>query len=75
MARIDNIIAAVVDPINAMGEPCRFSQPICAAHATTAGAVNERKPATIPIPMAKTRRWFTNYSSLTATSISRKSDM
>jgi hypothetical protein len=42
--------------MNASGEPCKFSQLKCAAHATTAGAVNERNPATIPIPKAKTKR-------------------
>ncbi len=55
MAKMENIATAAVDPINARGEPCRFNQPQCAAQATTAGGSNERKPATIPIPIAKTK--------------------
>jgi hypothetical protein len=55
MAKMENIATAAVDPINARGEPCRFNHPKCAAQATTAGGSNERKPATIPIPIAKTK--------------------
>jgi hypothetical protein len=50
---MENMATAVLDPINARGEPFRFSQSKCAAHATTAGASNERSPATIPIPIAR----------------------
>src|SRR5580704_3305695 len=33
--------------------PWRFSQPLCAAYATTAGAVSERRPAITPIRNAR----------------------
>src|SRR5262249_4497616 len=39
--------------MNANGEAERFIQPRWAAQATTAGAVNERKPATTPIQNAR----------------------
>jgi hypothetical protein len=55
IASRENIATAVVDPIKARNEPCKFNHPRCAAQATTAGAINERKPATIPIPIAKTK--------------------
>jgi hypothetical protein len=55
IASTENIATATVDPMNASGEPCRFNQPRCAPHATTAGAVNERNPATIPIPRARAK--------------------
>ena len=55
IASTESIATAVVDPMNASGEPCRFNQLRCAPHATTAGAVNERNPATIPIPRARTK--------------------
>lgn len=70
IASRENITTAVVDPINATGEPSRFNRPRCVAHATTAGAVNERKPATIPIPPARTKMCFTNNLSVTAPDIS-----
>src|SRR5262245_53738805 len=41
------------EPINANGEPDRLIQPRRAAQATTAGAVNDRKPAMIPIQNAR----------------------
>jgi hypothetical protein len=41
---------AQAEPMKAKGEPDRWIQPKCAAQATTAGAVMERKPATTPIP-------------------------
>ena len=46
---------AQIEPMNANGESCRWSQPECAAHAPTAGAVSERRPATTPIPRASKR--------------------
>src|SRR5262249_53971592 len=52
IASRENVATAAVDPMNASGEPCRFNKSKCANHATTAGASNERSPATIPIPMA-----------------------
>ena len=55
IASRESIATAVVDPMNASDDACRFNQPRCAAHATTAGAVNDRKPATIPIPRAKAK--------------------
>jgi hypothetical protein len=62
IASIENIATAVLDPINASGEPFRFSQSKCAAHARNAGASNERNPATIPIPIAKTKALVINDS-------------
>jgi hypothetical protein len=53
MAKMENIATAALDPINERGEPYRFNKSKCAAHATTAGASNERSPATIPIPIAR----------------------
>jgi hypothetical protein len=53
IASTENIPTAVVDPMNASDEPCRFNQLRYPPHATTAGAVNERNPATIPIPRAR----------------------
>src|ERR1700691_1605714 len=44
-----------MDPMNDKGEPCRLIQPRCAAHATTAGAVKDRNPATKPILSANNR--------------------
>ena len=41
---------AQIDPINASRDPERFIHPRYAAHATTAGAVIVRNPATAPIP-------------------------
>src|SRR6201998_396583 len=38
------------EPMKASGELWRLIQPKRAAHATTAGAVRERSPATTPIP-------------------------
>ena len=55
IASTESIATAGVDPMNASDEPCRFNQLRCAPHATTAGAVNERNPATIPIPRARTK--------------------
>jgi hypothetical protein len=55
IASSENIATNAVELMNPSAESCRFSQPKCAAHATTAGAVNERKPATIPIPIARTK--------------------
>src|SRR5215471_7704282 len=52
IAKMENIATAALDPMNARGEPFRFNQSKCAAQATTAAGSNERKPATIPIPIA-----------------------
>src|SRR5262245_6094203 len=41
------------EPINASGEPESLIHPRRAAQATTAGAVNDRKPAMIPIQNAR----------------------
>ena len=46
------IATAHFDPMKATGELCRLIQPRCAAQAITAGAVNDRNPATIPMPNA-----------------------
>jgi hypothetical protein len=54
-ASIENIAAATIDPIKASGELLRFNQPKCAAHATTASGVNERKPAAKPRPRANAK--------------------
>src|ERR1700756_2807613 len=43
------------DPMNAKGELWRLIQPRWEAQATTAGAVSERSPATIPMPKASNR--------------------
>src|SRR3979490_50086 len=40
------------EPSSARRESCRSSRWRCAAQLTTAGAVSDRKPATIPIPKA-----------------------
>jgi hypothetical protein len=48
------------DPMKASGELCRLIQPKLAAHATTAGAVRDRNPATSPIPVANNMVEFTN---------------
>ena len=66
IASTENIPTAVVDPMNASGDPCRFNQPRYAPHATTAGAVSERNPATIPIPRAKRKTWFNELLSILA---------
>ena len=52
IASKENIATAAVDPMNAKGDPCRFSHPRWAAQLTAAGAVKDRKPATIPMPKA-----------------------
>jgi hypothetical protein len=44
-----------IDPIKARGDPWRFNHPRYAAQLTAAGAVNERNPATTPIPKAEKR--------------------
>src|SRR4029453_12990195 len=54
-ARIEKITAVIIDPIKASGELLRFNQPRCAAHATTAGGVNARKPAAKPRPRANAK--------------------
>src|SRR6202158_349543 len=41
---------AHAEPMKAKGEPWRLIHPRCAAQATTAGAVMDRKPVTTPIP-------------------------
>src|SRR5262245_58572669 len=46
---------AQTEPMNANGEAERFIHPRWAAQATTAGAVNDRKPATIPMQNARNR--------------------
>src|SRR5688500_14622143 len=51
-AASERIATATLDPMNARGDPCRSSQPRQAAQLTAAGAVRERKPATIPLPIA-----------------------
>jgi hypothetical protein len=45
--------------MKANGEPLRFIQPRCAAHATTAGGVNARKPAANPMAKANAMMEFT----------------
>jgi hypothetical protein len=45
-----NIPTAHTDPMNANGDPDKLIQPRCAAHATTAGAVMARSPASKPMP-------------------------
>ena len=52
-ANTAKIMTAAVDPINAKRDPARFSQPRCAAQATTAGAVKDRIPETMPIANAR----------------------
>src|SRR5579872_6265803 len=47
-----NTAAAAVDPMKARLVLERFSQFRCAAHATAAGAVKERKPEATPIDNA-----------------------
>src|ERR1035438_7251049 len=49
-ARMLNRPTAHADPMKANGEPERLIHPRWAAHATTAGAVRERRPVTRPIP-------------------------
>jgi hypothetical protein len=44
--------------MKANGEPERFIQPRCAAHATTAGGVSARKPAAKPMATANARIEF-----------------
>ena len=56
IARSERTTTAVVDPTKASGDPCKLSQPRCAAHATTAGGAKVRNPAAIPIPNAKARK-------------------
>src|SRR5262245_12905785 len=46
------LTTAHFQPMNATGAPASLSQPKCAAQATTAGAVSDRRPATTPIPNA-----------------------
>ena len=48
-------MTAMIDPMKAIGELLRFNQPRCAAHATTAGGVNERNPAPKPMPRVNAR--------------------
>src|SRR5438132_13100346 len=55
LATMENTTAAAVDPIEARRDPLKYSQPRCAAQATTAGAVNEGRPATIPNPIARAK--------------------
>jgi hypothetical protein len=54
-ARSEKITVVIIDPIKASGELLRFNQPRWAAHATTAGGVNERKPAAKPRPKANAK--------------------
>ena len=58
-ARSEKITTVIVDPMKANGEPLRFIQPRCAAHATTAGGVNARKPAAKPMAKANAKMEFT----------------
>ena len=55
MASTVKMATAAVDPMKASREPARFSQLRCAAHAATAGAVNDRIPETMPIAKARTK--------------------
>jgi hypothetical protein len=51
-ARTVKMTTVHFDPMKASGELWRLIQPRRAAHATTAGAVRDRNPATKPIPNA-----------------------
>ena len=52
------VTTATVDPIKPKGDAESFNHPSFAAHATTAGAVIDRKPATTPIPNARRNTCF-----------------